>query len=300
MKPLIVLACLFASTSALAQSPPPTFEAGKREDVKDVNKVDWTAKGEAGLVETTGNSKTTTATLGASAMRKDKDNKLELTLSAMFARATTRTAADANGNGVIDDGELSTATTTSAQNAAGKLRYDRFLTPTDALYAAALAATDKPAGKQFIGGGQAGYSRGLYKEQDHEVLGEVGYDFSYLKPVTGDAVSIHSGRAFVGYKGKLSKDTALEASGEVLFNLNSIKFGTRTASAFEETRATGIASVVSALSTKLSLSVSFTAKYDNFPPPLAKIGPLPFAPGYEPAADKLDTITKVSLIFKFL
>lgn len=300
MKSLLAGLAILVPVSAFAQSPPPAFEAGKREDVKDVNAVTWTAKGEAGLVETTGNSKTTTITASANAARKDQDNKLELTFAALFARATTRTAADANGNGVIDNGELSSVTTTSAENALGKLRYDRYLTTVNALYVAALAGVDKPAGKDFIGGGQVGYSRGLYKDADHELLGEVGYDLSYVQPATGSGVTIHSGRLFAGYKGKLSADTAVEASGEALFNLNSVTFGMREASALQETRFVGIVGVVTALSTKLSLNASFTAKYDNFPAPLPKIGSLPFAPGYEPAADKLDTITKLSLILKFL
>ena len=43
----------------------------------------------------------------------------------------------------------------------------------------------------------------------------------------------------------------------------------------------------------------FTARYDNVPAPLAKFA-LPFAPGFEPVSDKLDTITKVSLMVKFM
>jgi hypothetical protein len=74
----------------------------------------------------------------------------------------------------------------------------------------------------------------------------------------------------------------------------------RTANAFAATRVTGIVGVTSALSSKLSLNASFTVKYATFATPLPKIGGLPFAPGYEPEADKTDTILKVSLIVSFL
>jgi hypothetical protein len=293
----LVLIVVGLSSRAIAQ---PTFEAGKREDVKDVTKTTWTAKGEAGLVSTTGNSKTTTLTGAASAIRKDQDNKLELSVDGTFARSTTRTAADLNGNGVIDEGELSSATATSAENAKARLRYDRYLTGMNALYVAAIAGFDKPAGKDLAAGGQIGYSRGLYKDDQHEVLGEIGYDLTYLELTAGGTTTIHSARAFVGDKSKLSTATAVEASLEALFNLNSPMIGPRQPSAFEDTRLNGVVSVTTSLSSKLSLSASFTAKYDNVPAPLATIGGLPFAASYAPTADKLDTITKVSLILTFL
>ena len=127
-----------------------------------------------------------------------------------------------------------------------------------------------------------------------------GYDLTYVKLSAGSSSTIHSARAFVGYKGKVTDDTALEASLEALLNGNEVKYGMRTASAFEATRLIGNASATTALSTKISLAASFTIKYDHFPAPLPKIGSLPFSAGFEPAADTTDTITKVSLIVKFL
>ena len=295
MKALLLVA--LSGSVAYAQ---PTFEKkGNAEDVKDVKEVVWTAKGEAGLVASTGNARSTTISGGANGVRKDKDNKVELTIVGNYARASTRTAADANGDGAIDKSELGEATATSAENASAKLRYDRYLTPLDALFVAALAGLDKPAGKDFIGGFQVGYSRGLYKDKCNEVLGEVGYDLSYAKLTAGSSSTIHSGRLFVGYKGQIKKETALDGSVEALINGNKITYGSREASLGKATRVTGTAGVTTALSTKLSLNASFTVKYDNFPAPLAKIG-LPFAAGFEPAAEKVDTLTKITLIVKFL
>jgi hypothetical protein len=246
---------------------------------------------------------------GANAIRKDKDNKLELTVVGTYARARIRIVDDANGNGVIDSGELTEQSTTSAESALAKLRYDRYLTGTDALYAAGFAGVDVPAGKDFIGGGQGGYSRSLWRcmgttaegkeELRQQVLGEVGYDISYIQLSAGSSTTIHSGRAFLGYKGKF-KDTTLEASVEALFNINGVDYGMRHAGGLEDTRIAGIVGFTTTLSTKLSLAASFAAKFENFPPPLAKIGMLPFASDFVPVSDKLDTITKVSLIFKFL
>jgi hypothetical protein len=298
-----LVALLTASEAAWAQ-PDPKFEMGKRDDLKDVKDVVWTAKGEAGVVTTTGNSRTTTITSGASVTRKGSDTKLDAQLTATFARATTRTATDADGDGAIGEAELSSTTATSAENAAVKLRFDRYFSDLDSVYVAALAAIDRPAGKQFQGGGQAGYSRSLYKTERHQAVTELGYDLSYLRLTAGDSTTIHSLRAFAGYKAKLTAGTAaettLEASLEALFNANTLRFGDRRARPFADTRVNGSIAVTTSLSSKLSLSASFLARFDNFPAPLATIGGTPFAPGFEPASDKLDTTTKLALIIKFL
>src|SRR5581483_589906 len=109
----------------------------------------------------------------------------------------------------------------------------------DAFYVTAVAATDRPAGKDFVGGGQAGYSRGLYKTDANEVLAELGYDLSYLSLSDNTSTTIHSLRAFAGYKGKLNKVASLEASLEALFNANTITIGNDRAGAFKDTRLNG-------------------------------------------------------------
>jgi hypothetical protein len=298
---LVLLSTLLLASTAYADDPVPAFQTvGKKDDVKEVKDVTWVAKGEAGLVQTTGNSRNTTITVGANALRKDKDNKLELTLALTYARATTRIANDANGDGMIDANELTTQTVTSAENALAKLRYDRYLTGSDALYVTGIAGLDKPAGVNFAGGGQVGYSRSLYADRCRQLLGELGYDLTYIKLAAGTSSTIHSGRAFAGYKQKLAEKASVEASAEALFNLNSVTFGMRTANAFGDTRVIGHVGVTAGLSAKVSLNASFDVRYTNFPAPVPKIGNLPFAPGFEPLAEETDTITKVSLIVSFL
>ena len=61
-------------------------------------------------------------------------------------------------------------------------------------------------------GGQGGYSRGLYKTDVHEVLAEIGYDLSYLRLSDNTSTTIHSVRAFLGYKAKFSKTATIDAS----------------------------------------------------------------------------------------
>jgi hypothetical protein len=247
-------------------APNPAYTYGKKDDVKDVKDVTWTGNVSAGT----------------------------------YARATTRIVDDLNGNMMIDPGEVTEQTATSANNVAGKLRYDRYLTNLNSVYIAALGLVDHPSGKAFQGGGQIGYSRSLYKTDRAEATAELGYDLSYLKVLDDGSTTIHSGRAFVGYKGKALNDSVIEASVEGLFNFNTITLGMRQAAAFKDTRVNAIVGVTTSLTKRISFALSFNAKYDQFPAPIAKIGNLTFAPDYVLVADKLDTITKATLIITFL
>lgn len=283
--------------AAPAYAGDPKFEYGKSDELKDVKDVEWNATAEVGVVFTTGNSETTTITGAARAARKAGDNKFSAELSGAFAQTGVRQLDDLNGNGLIDnEGEIDTVTTTSSKNLTGKVRYDRFLTTYNSLYIAALASTDEPAGKELVFGGQAGYSRQIFKSERHEVVGEGGIDYSREKLISGDPLSIISARIFAGYKGELSTATALDASVEALLNLNSLDTPTGQCDAFEDTRINGHLAVTSKLSASLSFSTSLDVKFDNRPAPL-KIDKL--APGYVPESSQYDTIMKASLIYSF-
>jgi hypothetical protein len=297
-----------AATAGTASAQNPSFTFGKPEEVKE---VEWSASAEAGLIFTTGNSETTTFTGAAKASRKEGNNKFEGEASGTFARSEILIAADGpDENTTIDANEITEQDATSAKNAQGKLRYDRFLTEFNSLYVSGTAGFDEPAGKDFYGGGQVGYSRQVYKDDRHELKAEVGYDFTYEELSAGDGTSIHSARVFAGWKGalqtttdvegKTEATTTAEASVEALFNVNTLDVptGDLEAGPFEDTRINGMAGVSTKLWENISLAVSFTAKFDNVPAPLAIDGAV-FTPGFVPDADKLDTITKATLIVNF-
>jgi putative salt-induced outer membrane protein YdiY len=292
---VLALGGLFTASSALADDP--KFEFASAGDVKDVKDVEWKANAEFGLVFTTGNSETTTITGGAKAERKEGDNKFSAELSGAFAQSGVRQLNDQNGNGLIDSsGEIDTVTTTSSRNLTGKLRYDRFLTEFNSLFAAALASTDQPAGKDLVLGGQLGYSRQIYKSATHELVGEGGVDFSREDLISGDPLSIFSSRFFVGYKGALTTGTAVDGSVELLSNLNSLDTPTGKAGFAKDTRINAKFGVTAKLTASLSINTGIEFKFDNKPAPL-KIDKL--APTYVPEATKLDTIMKASLIYSF-
>ena len=245
----------FGTTSAWGDDP--KFEHAKEEDaakLKEVKGVEWKAAALAGFVLTTGNSKTTSASAGATASRKQGRSKLALDGGLAYARSTLVFANDLNGNGTVDnDAELGEDAQTTTNAWIVKGRYDFFFTPKNSVYVSAAASADEPAGKEFVGGGQVGYSRLLYKTDTHELVGEVGYDLSYEKPVVGDGQTIHSARGFVGWASKLTADTAAEASVEVLSNFNKLDTPPDGVDSFEDTRVNG----KSKLTTKLWGNLNF-------------------------------------------
>ena len=297
MTKYVLAAALLVAVPASAQ-PVPKFEFGKSEEVEKVKEVEWTAQAEAGLVFTTGNAETTTISAGLKASRKTGFNKLSLEGSLTYAQSGIRVLDDQNANGVIDnDSEISTVDTTTAETYAAKIRYDRFLTKFNSLFIAALASRDLPAGKEKALGFQLGYSRQLYKSKTAEAVAEIGYDFSREDLTAGKSLSIHSARAFLGYKAEMTEGTTLDASIEALTNLIEEDLPTmKDGSIGKDTRINSRVAINSKIGKNLAVQTSIELRYDHRP------GPLPIkmlAPGFVPEATSLDTIMKASLIYTF-
>jgi hypothetical protein len=291
-----------AATSAAgstAYADDPKFEYGKADELKDVKKPEWAAAAEAGVVLTAGTAETTTATGGLKVSRKEGDNKFAFEASGAYAKSGLRILNDKNGNGTIDnDSEITTQSTVTAESLNAKARYDRFLTTHNSIYLAALGSRDLPAGKDFAVGGQLGYSRQLYKSEKHELVSELGYDFSHEELVGGASTEIHSARGFLGYKGKVSDETALDGSVEALTNLNRETLPTgKDGGALKDTRVVAKLNITSKLTKSLSVNLGMEFRFDNRPGPLALKN---LAAGYVPEASKLDSIFKATLIYTFL
>jgi hypothetical protein len=294
-----------------AQEANPKFQYGKLEKVKD---VEWKALAKAGLVYSSGNSQVTNVTAGLSISRKSPWNKFALDAGAAYARSFVWVASDANLDGFIDPtdpAELRKDFQTTANNWFAKARYDRFFTTNNSLYIAALGAGDRPAGKEFFGGGQIGYSRQLVKDKYTDIQAELGYDVSYenyLDPPAGKpgSVTIHSARLFVGAHFKLQENTVLASSVEVLSNLNKENVANASTRSnhvpgLEDTRVYFKTGLTTKIYKNISLGVSFTLKYDNNPALLPAIKDAPqWLPGVEPFAKALDTVTEAVLVVNFL
>lgn len=280
----------------------PRFAFGSKEEAAELTRADhveWKVQAQGGLILTTGNSRVTTAAAGLNAFRKANRNKFSLEAGAAYARSRIALAIDENANGVIDRGEVVRRSQTTNRSWLVRGRYDRYLTTTNAIYGAAGLSADEPAGKELVGNGQVGYSRSLYEDTVHLVVVEGGYDLSYEDQVAGDGVAIHSLRGFVGYTGKLTATTGLDVSIDVLSNLNRLDSPGGQIDAFTDNRVNGKLSFTTSLFRKLSFRVGFEALYDNAPAPRPPFG-LPYAEGFTPLAEELDTRTEATLIVNFL
>ncbi|HXJ22638.1 MAG TPA: DUF481 domain-containing protein [Polyangia bacterium] len=319
----VLAVCLFQPGAARAQSSP-TFTYGKPDETKvDPTKppppaVEWKAQVKGGLMLTSGNSQTTNGTFAVSASRRQGNNKLAIDAGAAYGRSDIINpvySTDPNNATEIDSLERTSITTTNSWQARG--RYDRFFTANNSGYASAQAAADKIAGKSFLGGGQIGYSRQLYKSAMHTFVAEIGYDFGYEQYVqspapspTLDPVSIHSARLFLGETWKVTSETGVTASAETYLNLNkeakALNVSTQMpgVDAFHDTRVIGKLGLTTTVMKRLSVAFGFTLRYDQNPAPLPiPSGAMPgafFKSGFVPFAEKVDTLTEVSLIYTFL
>jgi len=312
-----VVGVAFLLPTALFAQTEPKFVFGKAEEVKT---VEWKAQAKGGILLTTGNSQSQNATFSLSASRKEGNNKLALDGGLAYGRSNIRTPVFATPDPTMPMMPptitgINRQEVTTTNNWVLKGRYDRFFTANNSGYASGQAAADKIAGKSFFGGGQAGYSRQVLKNEVHLLVAELGYDFSYERYVqqpmkTLDPVSIHSARLFVGDTLKLSTATGFTASFEALFNLNkegkalNVNTGQPGVDPFKDTRLVGKAGITTTLVKSLSIAFMFTLRYDQNPAPL----PIPsgspagavFAADFLPFAEKTDTLTDVTLIYAFL
>jgi hypothetical protein len=313
--PLLIAVTLTLVAGTAAAQTTPKFEYGKAEEVKA---VEWKSQVKGGGLMTTGNSQTLNGSLGATVSRKEGNNKLALEGGAAYGKSRVITATP--DPVVANQVDINSQTVTTTNNWLLKGRYDRFFTLNNSGYAQGLVGADKIAGKSLVTGGQIGYSRQLLKNDNHLLVAELGYDFSYERYVqvpgkTLDPVNIHSARLFLGEAFKVSEVTGLTASVEALFNLNkeekAINIDTNTpgVDAFKDTRVNAKLGLTTTLRKSLSLGVGFLLKYDQNPAPRPLPGlpagtmPMPtivFGPHLGPFADKVDTQTELTLIYTFL
>ena len=304
-RPLLIPLLMFVTSAAQAQ---PKFQFEKPPEKPS----DWQVQAKGGLLVTTGNSQSRNANLGLTGSRHTGGNKVSLEGNLAYGRSNVMTPVIENM--VVTGLERHPTTTTNQWKAQG--RYDRFLTDNNSAYVLGKLGADRVAGKKLVGGGQVGYSRQLVKSDMHTTVAELGYDFSYEsylsppdRPV--DAVAIHSARVFVGELWKLTQDTGITGSMEAFFNLNKEKApnasdptgASKEVKAFKDTRLIGKVGLTTTIWKNLSFGFGVSVLYDQNPaprpiPPSAKGAP--YAPGFFPFSDKVDTLTEATLVFTFL
>jgi len=329
----MALASLLLAAPALAQTNP-TFTFAKPDAPKpaEVAKpaapppppppaVEWKAQVKGGFTMTTGNSQTIGGVVAGTASRKEANNRFTVDGGAAYGRSSViqptvqpadPTATPPTPPTITALGRNDIETT---NNWFLKGRYDRFFTLNNSGYVSAQAAADKIAGKSFMGGGQIGYSRQVYKSALNLAVAEIGYDLSYERYVqvpgtTHEPVSIHSARVFAGETLTLSPSTGITASFEALFNLNkegaalNVSTGTPGVDAFKDTRLNGKVGLTTTVFKRLSIGFAVTLKYDQNPAPLPIPSGVPAGTVFAmslgtPFAEKVDTLTEATVIYSF-
>ena len=275
------LVALLAAVPTLAQdttvTPSFTYAEKPKEDAKDTG---WKVEAKAGLLWLAGNSDSTSLSAGLKVTRDAVWQRYSL--NAAYAFAKSRVYESPSAPIVIDNlDQLRSASLLSARLWNVTPRFDQWLIHRDApgdtsVYVLGNIASDYAAGKKLFGGGQVGVSTLIFKTGGHSLIGELGYDFTYLQPndpkpgVSAESYSIHSIRAALAYVWDISKTTRFTAGAEYLVNVNQESgapdpVNINYVSAFQDHRVNGVVSLTTQVYDRLSLNVSWTGRYDAKP-----------------------------------
>ncbi len=301
MAVLGALVAVLQLAAAPARADDPKFAYGKAGEVTKL--PPWAASVTAGFGMTTGNAQSVNFTgAGMVSHRFGDSDLLAFDATVAFQRSTVQTATDLNADGVITPNEVLDITQSVSEAWGTRLRYDHFFDPVNGVYGLVLAGGDIPAGKQFVGSAQAGYSRALLRTATSELVGEVGLDYSYQRYVVGDPNSINFAaiRAFLGYVGNPTADLSYNASIEYLGNLSEQNTPTGRVGAFGDNRAVGKVGVTWKIFGDGSMGFRFRALYDSAPAPKPPPAGFSWAPGYQPLANPWDTFTELVVVYKLM
>ena len=314
---LAVLCAVLVAAPALAQDPTaaPTFAYGEKPK-EDAKPTGWKAEAKAGLLWLAGNSDSTSLSAGLKITRDDVWQRYSLNANYAFAKSRVYGGPDptktlpigTDGKPVVTSfDDLRSESPLSARLWNVTPRFDQWVIHRNApgdtsIYVLANIASDFAAGKKIFGGGQTGVSTLLIKAGPHSLIGEVGYDFTYLQPYVGDGYSIHSLRAGLAYAWDISKTTKFTAGAEYLINLNK-ETGAPDPNdptgvpAFQDHRVNAGIGLTTQVYERLSLNVSWTGRYDAKP----NLATLPAGVSSESRIflRNFDSITQLQFVYTF-
>ncbi|HZJ56339.1 MAG TPA: DUF481 domain-containing protein [Myxococcaceae bacterium] len=308
---LAVLSAMLTAAPALAQDTTvaPTFgyAAKPKEDAKDTG---WKAEAKAGLLWLAGNADSTSLSAGLKVTRDAMWQRYSLTANYAFAKSRIYAVPAGRTTPITSLDELDSVSSLTTRLWNVTPRFDQWLIhrnePGDtSLYVLANIASDFAAGKKLFGGGQLGVSTLILKAGAHSLTGELGYDFTYLQPYDtpsqpAKGYSIHSLRVALAYVWDIAKTTKFTAGAEYLVNLNK-EDGAPDADdptgvpSFQDHRVNALVSLTTQVYERLSLSVSWTGRYDA-KPQLAQL-PAGAPPGSSAFLRTFDSITQVQFVY---
>lgn len=308
---MVVTSLLLLGGVAVAQTsaaPSFTHTEGPKAAAKETG---WKVEAKAGVIWLAGNADSTSISAGLATTRDAAMQRYSL--QAAYAFAKSKMLVIPPGATIpyhitsLDQLEEQNSLTARLWNVTP--RFDQWLLRRKALgdtslYVLGNIASDYAAGKKLFGGGQLGVSTLLLKAGGHSVVGELGYDFTYLEPYRSESYAIHSLRTALIYSWEISKATRFNAGVEYLININKESGAPNDdpsepndVPAFQDHRLNFVIGLTTQIYERLSLSLSWTGHFDS-KPQLATTPPnvVQDVPVF---LRKFDSITQVSFVYTF-
>jgi putative salt-induced outer membrane protein YdiY len=250
-----------------------TYETAAKRDEKAKDTTELSISG--GGLFASGNSNLLALTGGFNHRLRRGDNQFSLIGVGNYSRSAA-------------PGKTPSAT---VENIQGRSRYDRFITDDLSLFLGLQARRDRFVGLDLRLQIDPGVGYYFINLKDRQLWGELGYDFLYdirredsrdIKNkegvITGredKTKTVHSGRAFIGYRYKMNEGVSLASSLEFLQGVSDTDIRRLNADMV----------VSSKFTASFSLATSFLLRYDS--KPLS-------------GKQNLDTITSVNLVYSLL
>jgi len=247
-------------------------ETAAKKDPKDKDATEWSVQG--GLLATSGNTQSLAVTGGTAFRLRKKDDQLSAAAAVNYARASTPAKGD----------KPATPADTTVENYQAKVRYDRFISGSFVGFLGVQGRRDRFAGLDLRLQVDPGVGYYFIDTKPIVFWAELGYDFMHdirrddaLVPqkdgtIPEKTATVHSGRAFLGYKNKINAGTAISFALEYLQGLSNT----------DAYRFNGEMIVSAKLTKTFSLATSFAFRYDH---------------AALPGKEKLYTVTAASLVY---
>ncbi len=247
------------------------FEAGAKPEAesKDATELELSAGGLASA----GNSRSMAATSAGKFRLRRGSNQVGAAIAANYAESSP-----AKGEGLQ----------TTVENFQGKVRYDRFLAGSFAVFGSMSARHDRFQGLELRLNFDPGVEYYIIDQGKQQLWTEVGYDLQYdirrdeaIDEARGEGVFLgktvtrHSARAYAGYSNSLSDSVTIATGLEYLQALAKT----------ENYRLNWDGSVNSAVGRGFSIATAVSVRYDHNP---------------LPAVEKTDVVTSISLVYHLL
>jgi putative salt-induced outer membrane protein YdiY len=308
---LLVISALALAVPALAQpatkAPKVVYTEPPKEGAKESG---WKAEIKAGVIWIAGNAQSTSIAGGLTVSWDAVWQRYMLDASYAYSKSSLLVAPPSTQSPVpinsIDDLRRENSLTARLWHVTP--RFDQWLIRRNAagdtsIYLLGNIGSDFAAGKKLFGGFQVGVSRVLFKSGPHALVGELGYDFTYLDPYVGPGFSIHSLRAALNYTFELSKTTKVKAGVEYLVNLARESGAPNDESpfdsvpAFQDHRLNGLVGLTTQLYDRLALTLSWTGRFDAKPQYITLPPNTVPANGRGVFLNKFDSVTQVQFVY---